>query len=253
MGKNKLKKFAEMKAFPNVFEFPEAMQGKWNATVFGNLHPITLELGCGRGEYTTGLSRLYHHRNFIGCDIKGSRIYHGAKAALQENRKNAAFLRTKIDLIGRYFNAGEVDEIWITFPDPHPKRAEARHRLTSWKFLEAYQKVMVPEGKMHLKTDNEALYRFTEASCLLLGLPIIEQIEDVRSKRQQDPILCGITTTYEKRWLDEGRKVYYICWKMLPQAFEPQAFDAAVLKIKGWLLEHNPDLPNVDIELQVVT
>ena len=164
MGKNKLKKFAEMETFTNVFQCGVQAQrdpiaGHWRERFFHNDHPIVLELGCGRGEYTVGLAQKYPEKNFIGVDIKGARMWAGAKQAMQEGLSNVAFLRTNIEFIISFFAAGEVDEIWITFCDPQMKKATKR--LTSTYFMQRYQQIMKPNGPIHLKTDSPFLYTYT--------------------------------------------------------------------------------------------
>ncbi len=171
--RNKLEKFAELRTFPHVYEnfdmkeprlfrqgHPVQMRGRWHAH-FGNSHPITLELACGRGEYAVGLARMYPQRNFIGVDIKGARMWKGARIALEEGLANVAFLRTRIELIDHFFEAGEVEEIWITFPDPFLRKSKANRRLTSPRFLERYHRILAAGGLVHLKTDEPLLYDFT--------------------------------------------------------------------------------------------
>ena len=156
MASKKLERFNAIKTFPNVLEYPENMAGKWNE-FFKNSNPITLELACGRGEYTIGLSKIHEDRNFIGVDIKGNRIWKGAKTALDENLHNAAFLRTQIDKIENYFSPNEVDEIWITFPDPQLRLSRMRKRLTHPQFLRKYQYFLKQKGSINLKTDSPDL------------------------------------------------------------------------------------------------
>jgi tRNA (guanine-N7-)-methyltransferase len=157
MARRKLKHFAEMAALPNVLEYPENMPGKW-AEHFGNNNPLVLELGCGTGAYTISLAERYPDKNFIGVDIKGARMWHGATAAHQDGKTNVAFLRIVIENIAEYFAPNEVSEIWITFPDPHPREGKARKRLCSPRFHEIYRKFIQPVGKLHLKTDNQELF-----------------------------------------------------------------------------------------------
>ena len=168
MSKNKLSKFADMATYPHVFEPPferdaEAnpfpLRGKWHADFFHNDHPIVLELGCGRGEYTVGLGRLFPEKNFIAVDIKGSRMWHGATASLREGMKNVAFLRTHIEFIERFFAPGEVSEIWLTFSDPQMKKATKR--LTSTYFMERYRRFLKDGGRIHVKTDSNFLFTYT--------------------------------------------------------------------------------------------
>jgi tRNA (guanine-N7-)-methyltransferase len=239
MGKNKLVRFAEMQHFPNTFQFPEKMKGQWNDTFFKNDHPIVLELACGRGEYTLGMARMFPEKNFIGVDIKGARLWRGAKTAVEENLKNAAFLRIYIENIAEYFAPGEVSEIWITFPDPHPPAGQAKKRLGSWRFLKEYSRFMQDGGKIHLKTDEKALHDFTAASATSLGLEIEAQSADIKSTHAADPLL-NIRTTYELKWLAEGKRISYIRVRMNHRRFMPEEYAAAEKQIKEWLAVHNP-------------
>lgn len=161
MGQKKLIRFEAIKHFPNVLQYPEGMAGKW-AAFYKNDYLLTLELACGKGEYTVGLARMYPERNFLGVDLKGNRIYIGAKKCLEEHITNAAFLRTKIDQVNQYFARNEVAEIWLTFPDPQLRKSRARRRLTHPKFLRLYQQFLQPGGLIHLKTDSPVLYTFTK-------------------------------------------------------------------------------------------
>lgn len=161
MAKNKLNRFREIKTLDRYYESLRAPSGNWNSRVFKNDNPITLELGCGYGEYTIALSEMYSEKNFIGVDVKANRMYVGVRDANLNNRENAAFLRTYIEFINRYFQPSEVDEIWITFPDPHLKKIRPHKRLTSRHSLKIYRKLLKPGGLIHLKTDNDFLYEFT--------------------------------------------------------------------------------------------
>ena len=172
MGQKKLQRFAEIRTFHNVLEYPQQMQGKWSA-FFQNNHPLTLELACGKGEYAVGLGRMLPNRNFIGVDLKGNRIWVGAKKALQEKLENVAFIRSQIDKIDQYFEKGEVSEIWITFPDPQLRTSKAKKRLTHPRFLRLYQNILAAGGPIHLKTDSPDLYRFTLSVIELYGLKVI--------------------------------------------------------------------------------
>lgn len=164
MGKDKLRKFAAIKEYPHVFEpnkdEPFPIKGKWRSEVFKNNNPIVLELGCGKGEYTVGLAQHYPYKNFIGCDIKGNRIYTGAKESLEKQMKNVAFLRNRIDFIAEFFDENEVDEIWLTFSDPQPKKP--RKRLSSPLFIDRYRKILKKGGLVHMKTDSDILFEYTE-------------------------------------------------------------------------------------------
>ena len=224
MGKGKLAKFADMASYPHVFEYPHSvaeqvpfeMKGRWREEFFKNDNPIVLELGCGRGEYTVGLGRMYPEKNFIGVDIKGARMWTGATDSLREGLSNVAFLRTNIEIIDRFFAEGEVDEIWITFPDPQMKKATKR--LTSTYFMERYRQVLRPDGVIHLKTDSPFLYTYTEAMVLENNYPIVvntSNLYEADASPKIEEAKC-LQTHYEKQWLDRGLTIKYITWK-LPQ------------------------------------
>ncbi len=230
MGHKKLIRFEEIKTFPNVLQFPKDAAGKWN-TFFGNNNPITLELACGKGEYTVALARKYPDRNFIGVDLKGNRIWVGAKKCLAENIKNTAFLRTQIERIPEYFAAKEVEEIWITFPDPQLRASKAKKRLTHPRFLRLYQQSLVPGGQIHLKTDSPDLYHFTKLVCKLYGLPISEDINDVYATKHTNEDLF-IKTYYESLDIAGSNKVHYLKFS-LPEKL-PGEKDAL---LKQWLEE----------------
>ena len=225
MGKNKLKKFAEMRELPNVFQCamrdftpdePAAqMRGRWH-TYFGNDNPITIELGCGHGDYTTGLAKLHPERNYIGIDIKGARIWHGAKEAHLNGMTNVAFLRTNIEMLPSFFAENEVDEIWITFPDPQMKKATKR--LTSSFFMERYCKLLKPNGIIHLKTDSPFLYIYTRAMVNENKFDVIADAEDLYSPDSigKYEAAQALQTHYERQWLDRGLTIKYLAWH-LPQ------------------------------------
>lgn len=219
MSKNKLRKFAEMDSNPLVLQYPygrlEAegfdsfpLRGRWNE-FFHNDNPIVLELGCGKGEYTVGLGKLFPHKNHIGIDIKGARMHAGATSALADNMLNVAFLRTNIELLDRFFAPGEVSEIWITFPDPQMKKSA--RRLTSTRFMELYRKVMSPDGVVRLKTDSPFLYTYTGAMARLNNLPIAVDTSDLYHSDITDPILA-IRTHYESQWLARGLSIKYLAF-----------------------------------------
>lgn len=214
MAQKKLIRFKEIKTFSNVLEYPENMRGKWNE-FFKNNNPVILELACGRGEYTVGLAQLYPGKNFIGIDIKGNRMWVGAKMALTEKITNAAFLRTQIDKIDQYFNPAEVNEIWITFPDPHLRKSKARKRLTHPKFLRLYSHFLKPGGLIHLKTDSPDLYRFTKKVIELYGSQIISDSNDVyKSERIAEEL--KIKTHYEKLDIAKSNTIFYVSF-ILPE------------------------------------
>lgn len=218
MGKNKLKKFAEMETFSNVFQPPYGeLAGHWHE-FFHNDHPIVLELGCGRGEYTVGLARKYPEKNFIGVDIKGARMWAGAKEAESEGLKNVAFLRTNIEFITSFFAAGEVSEVWITFCDPQMKKATKR--LTSTYFMQRYQQIVTPDGLLHLKTDSPFLYTYTCEMLRLNALPVVADTADLYGDAQTDHSYedaRALQTHYEKQWLDRGMDIKYIEWRLPAQ------------------------------------
>jgi tRNA (guanine-N7-)-methyltransferase len=185
------------------------LKGQWNELVFQNSNPITLELACGKGEYTLALARQFPARNFIGLDIKGARIWRGAKMALEEKISNVAFLRTYIDHIEDYFTDAEVEEIWITFPDPYPEKSKARKRLTSELFLPRYKKILKPGGIIHLKTDDLQLYQFTLEKIEEFKCHILFVSEDLYASPLPDEILAE-KTFYEQQHLAKGKSIKYI-------------------------------------------
>ena len=231
MGKGKLAKFADMASYPHVFEYPCSvvdhvpfeMQGRWREDFFHNDHPIVLELGCGRGEYTVGLARLYPDKNFIGVDIKGARMWTGATEALREGLPNVAFLRTNIEIIDRFFAPGEVSEIWLTFSDPQMKKVTKR--LTSTFFMERYRRFLQDDGRIHLKTDSNFLFTYTSYMVEKNGLPLEFSTRDLYHSAlaehpdTEEARILGIRTYYEQQWLDRGLAIKYMRF-LLPQAGE---------------------------------
>jgi tRNA (guanine-N7-)-methyltransferase len=212
MAQKKLQRFADIKTFKNVLEYPENMQGKWN-TFFNNANPIVLELACGRGEYTVGLSTLYPNKNIIGVDVKGNRMYIGAKKCLTNNLINAAFLRTQIEMLPNYFAANEVDEIWVTFPDPQLRTSKAKKRLTHPRFLRLYQQVLQQGGSIHLKTDSPQLFLFTKRVIELFGLFLVEEKNDVYADKNCKPELT-IKTHYESLDIAQSKRIHYLQFKL---------------------------------------
>ena len=216
-NKNKIKRITEVAQFENVLEYTEFENkakpaGQWNQHIFKKPQPITLELACGKGEYTLELARRFPDRNFIGIDIKGPRIWRGAKTAIEDNLENVRFLRIFIDHLDQYFGKNEIDEIWITFPDPYiRKKSKRSKRLTSSKFLDIYRKVLKPDGVIHLKTDSPILYQFTLDTIREQGCQLKENIYDVY---QQKPVpeLLDIKTFYENLHLAEGKTIYYVAF-----------------------------------------
>ncbi len=221
MGKKKLFRFRELESLERVFQPPleevfgrdHHLKGKWCGDVFGNDHPLILELGCGKGEYTVGLARNYPEKNFMGLDIKGARIWTGAKAAQDEGLTNVAFLRTRIDFINSFFSRNEVDEIWITFPDPQEKRHRQKKRLSGAHFLNSYRAFLKDGGMVHLKTDNLQFYNDTLELVRFNNMPVEQNSTDVYHEGWNDEIVT-IQTYYEKRFLAEGTKINYIRFRL---------------------------------------
>ncbi len=217
-SKNKLKRFRENETFENVFQpsreelvnktFP--LKGKWRKDVFKNENPLILELGCGKGEYTVGLAKRYPEKNFIGIDIKGARFWRGAKTAIEENIPNAAFIRTQIELIEYVFAENEVDEIWITFPDPQIKYQRTKHRMTNLQFLERYKKALKSGGLMHLKTDSEFMHGYTLGLLHGLGYEILYANHNVYKLEGSPEEVTEIQTFYENQYLEKDKAITYI-------------------------------------------
>lgn len=222
MGKNKLAKFDDMAAYPHVFQYPFAalqekgfdLKGHWRERFFKNNNPIVLELGCGKGEYTVGLGKLFPDKNFIGVDIKGARMWTGAKDSLEAGMTNVAFLRTNIELIAHFFAAGEVDEIWITFPDPQMKKVNKR--LTSTRFMKLYRELLSDQGIIHLKSDSNFMYTYTCEMVKSNQLPVLFNTDDLYHSGLADDIL-SIKTYYEQQWLERGLNIKYIKFTCEPR------------------------------------
>jgi tRNA (guanine-N7-)-methyltransferase len=208
MGQKKLFRFEAIKSFRNVFQYPENMAGNWKS-FFGNDHPITLELACGKGEYTVALARMHPQRNFIGVDLKGNRLYIGARKCLEENITNAAFMRTQIGKINEYFQTSEVEEIWITFPDPQLRKSKAKKRLTHPTFLRLFQQFLKPGGLIHLKTDSPDLYAFTELVISMYGLTLHVASDDIYSSEHLNEEL-KIRTHYEGLDIAGSSRIHYL-------------------------------------------
>ncbi len=217
MSKGKLAKFADMATYDNVFQYPYGslehasfpLQGKWHEEYFHNQNPIVLELGCGKGEYTVGLARMFPNMNFIGVDIKGSRMWTGATEAVRTGMKNVAFLRTNIEIIDKFFVADEVHEIWLTFSDPQMKNP--RKRLTSTYFMERYRRFLIDGGIIHLKTDSNFLFTYTSHVVDKNRLPLLERTEDLYHTQLStlNSQLLNIRTYYEQMWIDRGLNIRY--------------------------------------------
>lgn len=227
MTKNKLQRFEENLSFPNLFqpryddllEKPFSLKGKWRTDFFKNDYPIVLELACGKGEYTVGLAKRHPNVNFVGIDRQGARVWRGCKTSNEENLTNVAFLRTQIQYINLLFAQNEVDEIWITFPDPQPKKTKIKKRLTAQNMLERYAKVLKPDGIMHLKTDSVFFADFTleviEENKHLLQFCTHDLYHDY-----PDMEVAGIQTFYEQIWLSQGLKIHYLKFQLHPSIFK---------------------------------
>ncbi len=221
-SKNKLKRFNENKTFRNVVEPTRDevlnntldLKGKWNEKFFKNSNPIVLELGCGKGEYTVGLAKKYPDKNFIGIDIKGARFWRGAKTAVEEGMNNVGFIRTQIELIDYIFENEEVDEIWITFPDPQIKYKRTKHRLTNHDFLQRYQKILKSNGIVHLKTDSEFMHGYTLGLLHGEGHEVLYANHDIYHNEGAPEVVTSIQTFYEKQYLEKNKPITYIQFKI---------------------------------------
>ena len=221
-SKNKLKRFKENETFANVFQPKRdellsgtfSLKGHWNSSFFKNDNPLVLELGCGKGEYSIGLAKKYPNKNFIGIDIKGARFWRGAKTAVEESISNVAFLRTQIELIEYAFAKDEVDEIWITFPDPQIKYKRTKHRMTNIEFLERYKKILKPDGIMNLKTDSEFMHGYTLGLLHGAGHEVLYANHNVYKQEGSPEEVTGIQTFYEQQFLDQNKPITYIRFKI---------------------------------------
>lgn len=221
MGKNKLRRFAENTTFPNLFQpsYQEVwgkdypLKGKWNSDFFKNENPIVLELGCGKGEYTVNLAKNYPDKNFIGIDIKGARLWKGAKEAYSTDLLNVGFIRTRIEHVASFFDKSEVAEIWITFPDPQPRPSKARKRLSSSRFLSYYQNFLKNNGTVHLKTDSQELHEYTKTVAEKNNLCIVSCTNNLYQSKLVNPILA-IRTFYESMFLEKGKPITYISFEL---------------------------------------
>ncbi len=223
MAKRKLKKFAEVRSFDNCFflSFEQSqaeglpLKGNWHKNYFKNNNPIVLELGCGKGEYTVGLAKRYPNKNFIGVDIKGNRIWTGAKTAIEDKMNNVAFIRTRIDNIEACFGDGEINEIWITFPDPQPQLSRIRNRLTNMKFINKYKQILGNGGIINLKTDSASFYEYTGEVVAENKLELLDATNDLYADTTlRDEALTTIKTYYEKKFSDLGFKICYLKFRV---------------------------------------
>ena len=221
-SKNKLKRFKENETFSNVFQPTREevisnqlpLKGKWRTDFFKNNNPIVLELGCGKGEYSVGLAQRNPNKNFIGIDIKGARFWRGAKTAVENGINNVAFLRTQIELIEHCFDADEVDEIWITFPDPQIKYKRTKHRMTNAEFLNNYKKILKPNGLMHLKTDSEFMHGYTLGLLHGLGHEVIYANHNIYKNEGAPADVTSIQTFYESQYLEVNKPITYIQFRI---------------------------------------
>lgn len=221
-SKNKLKRFKENETFSNVFQPSREelvglkfnLKGHWRTEVFKNNNPIVLELGCGKGEYSVGLAKKYPNKNYVGIDIKGARFWRGAKTALEEQIANVAFLRIQIELVDFAFAENEVDEIWITFPDPQIKYKRTKHRMTNSEFIKRYKKILKPEGHVNLKTDSEFMHGYTLGLLHGEGHEIIYANHDVYKNEGSPEEVTGIQTFYEEQYLEQNKPITYIRFKI---------------------------------------
>lgn len=221
-SKNKLRRFRENEQFDNVVQpsreeltqnnYP--LRGKWRSDFFKNNNPIVLELGCGKGEYSVALAMAYPEKNFIGVDIKGARFWRGAKTGMEENIDNLGFIRTQIELVDHIFAENEIDEIWITFPDPQIKYKRTKHRLTNSEFLQKYKYILKPDGIVNLKTDSEFMHGYTLGLLHGEGHEIIQANHDVYKNVYSPKEVTGIQTFYEKQYLEQGKRITYIQFKI---------------------------------------
>lgn len=216
MGRNKLDRFRDIAKWDNVLELTdfqdtssEKPKGEWKPRIFGNANPLTLELACGKGAYTLALARRNPDINYVGVDIKGARIWKGAKQAREEKLDNVRFLRIYIDHLDEYFAPAEVDNIWITFPDPYLNRSNRSKRLTSRKFIKIYQNVLYPEGTVRLKTDSNSLFNFTKETLKELSCPVLDVVENIYRERPENEVLT-IKTDYENRHLKNGKSISFM-------------------------------------------
>ncbi|MFN5423195.1 MAG: tRNA (guanosine(46)-N7)-methyltransferase TrmB [bacterium] len=229
MGQKKLIRFAEINTFKNVLQYPEHTAGKWHE-FFQNQHPIVLELACGKGEYSVGLAQLYPEKNFIGVDVKGNRIWVGAKKALQTGLNNVAFIRSQIGMIEKYFSPGEISEIWLPFPDPQLRTGKLKKRLTHPIFLRKYKQILKPGGYINLKTDSPVLYGFTKLIIEMYGLELVEDSADV-NKEMRENVELQIRTHYESLDIAKSNRIHYLRFSM-PEELDLATDEKLAKKVK---------------------
>lgn len=221
-SKNKLKRFKDNEKFKNVIQPSREevvnanfkLKGHWNRKYFNNNNPIVVELGCGKGEYSIGLAEKYKDKNFVGIDIKGARFWRGAKTAIEQHMENVAFVRTQIELVDKIFGTNEVSEIWITFPDPQIKYKRTKHRMTNLEFLSKYKDILKDNGLIHLKTDSEFMHGYTLGLLEGLGHDILYSHHDIYVNHKAPKDVVGIQTFYEKQYLDKGKAITYLKFKL---------------------------------------
>jgi len=211
VGKDKIRRFAEIDTFSNVLQLDagKPFKGQWATGFFKNYNPLVLELACGKGEYAVSLAMMFPDKNFIGIDYKGNRIWRGAKTALEDGVNNVAFLRIQIEMLIEYFAPGEVDEIWITFPDPQPQLSREKKRLTASRFLNMYKVILKPGGFVNLKTDDDALHAYTIDKIAGTGLTLHARTEDVYRSEHAGEVL-NIKTYYERKYLKDNKNINYL-------------------------------------------
>lgn len=221
-SKNKLKRFKENETFKNVVQPSReeilsgefSLKGHWNEKFFQNQNPIVLELGCGKGEYSIGLAQEFPEKNFLGIDIKGARFWRGAKTALEENLTNVGFLRTQIELVDLVFAENEIDEIWITFPDPQIKYKRTKHRMTNSEFLKKYKKILQPDGTVNLKTDSEFMHGYTLGLLHGEGHEILHANHNIYKNKNAPKMVTTVQTFYEKQYLEQNKPITYVQFKI---------------------------------------
>jgi tRNA (guanine-N7-)-methyltransferase len=246
MGQKKLIRFAEIATFDHVLQYPENTAGKWHER-FNNTNPIVLELACGKGEYSIGLATLYPNKNLIGVDVKGNRIWVGAKKSLQAGTTNVAFIRSQIGMINNYFAAGEVDEIWLPFPDPQLRISKSNRRLTHPEFLRKYQQILKPGGYINLKTDSPVLFQFTKMVIELYGLTLLEESDDISGDLKQNQEL-QIKTHYEGLDIANSKRIHYLKFA-IPGSLDPtmdERLSTMVREIETALIEGLKDEKETD-------